>query len=108
MTSLLSRLLRKKPVPTLSHLTFTLYSRPGCTCCQTALTLLQTQQRLHGFQINQINVDSSPPLAALYGPSVPVITLNGKVRFKSQINPPLLTRLLLAESRISTESPLQS
>ena len=99
MTSLLSRLLRKNPNPTLSHLTFTLYTRPSCTCCQTALTLLQSHQRLHGFRVEEINVDSDPSLAALFGPSVPVITLNGKVRFKGLINPHLLHRLILAESR---------
>ncbi len=98
MISLLARLVRGK-TPDLSHLTFTVYSRQDCGCCHNALDLLKDYKGRYGFIIDVIDVDSDPVLAERHGLEVPVVTLNDKVRFKGKVNPALLDRLLLAESR---------
>ncbi len=97
MTSLLARLVR--PRPRADHLTFTVYSRKECCCCHTALEVLEGFRRRHRFAVEVVDVDSDPDLADRYGSTVPVVALDGKVRFKGVINPVLLERLLTAESR---------
>jgi glutaredoxin len=97
MTSLLTRLLRR-PVRA-EHLTFTVYTRSQCCCCHKALDLLREQQARAGFAIEEVDIDGDPALAAKYDTEVPVVAVDGKVRFRGVVNPALLERLLLAESR---------
>ena len=97
MTSLLTRLLRQSPRA--AHLTFTVYTRAQCCCCHKALDLLREQQPRWGFAIEEIDVDADPDLRAKYDTEVPVVAVNGKVRFRGVVNSALLDRLLTAESR---------
>jgi len=97
MTSLLARLLRRSPRA--EHLTFTVYTRAQCGCCDKAIDLLKTAQRRHRFLVEIVDIDNDPALAATYGTAVPVVAVNGKLRFRGVVNPALLNRLLLAESR---------
>ena len=97
MTSLLTRLLRRSPRA--EHLTFTVYTRAQCCCCHKALDLLKEYQARSGFAIEEVNIDGDPELVAKYDTEVPVVAVNGKVRFRGVVNPALLERLLLAESR---------
>jgi glutaredoxin len=96
MTHRLSRVLRPgRRVRT--DLTFTVYTREKCCCCHKALDLLKVYQRKHRFTLAEVDVDSNPDLAAQHGLSVPVVAVNGKVRFRGVVNPVLLERLLRAE-----------
>jgi len=97
MTSLISRLFR--PGPRLGHLTFTVYSREQCCCCHRALDLLRDRQHRHGFRIEEVDIDQDPELVEKYNTEVPVVSQNGRVRFRGVVNPALLDRLLRAESR---------
>jgi glutaredoxin len=97
MTSLLTRLLGRSPRT--EHLTFTVYTRAQCCCCHKALDLLKEYQARSGFAIEEVDVDGDPDLVAKYDTEVPVVAVNGKVRFRGVVNPALLQRLLLAESR---------
>jgi glutaredoxin len=97
MTRLLARMLRRSPRA--EHLTFTVYTRAQCCCCQQALELLKMSQKRHGFLIEQVDVDGDQSLVTLYGTSVPVVAVNGKVRFRGVVNLALLNRLILAEGR---------
>jgi glutaredoxin len=97
MTSLLTRLLRR-PVRA-EHLTFTVYTRAQCCCCHKALDLLKEYQERSGFAIEEVDIDGDPALVAKYDTEVPVVAVDGKVRFRGVVNPALLERLLLAESR---------
>jgi glutaredoxin len=99
MRTLLSRLVRSRTKPDLGHLTATVYTRAGCCCCHKAIDLLKNYQVRYGFRVEEIDVDSDPELAARHGTSVPVVAVGGKIRFKGVVNPVLLERLLLAESR---------
>ena len=84
--------------PALDHLTFTVYTRRECCCCHTAIDLLNEAKRKHRFHLKTIDVDSDPALIEAHGLSVPVVELNGKVRFRGVVNLPLLERLLAASS----------
>lgn len=99
MTALLTRLLRRPPRA--GHLTFTVYTRAHCCCCHTALDLLRSRQARWGFAIEEIDVDADtdPELRARYDTEVPVVAVDGKVRFRGVVNPALLDRLLTAEGR---------
>jgi hypothetical protein len=59
---------------------------------------LRKLQRVYGFAMTVVDVDTDPQLAARYGNQVPVVTVNGKVRFRGGVNEVLLTRLLRAEA----------
>jgi glutaredoxin len=104
MTSLLSRIFR--PRPGAGHLTFTVYTRAQCCCCHKALDLLKDYQRRYGYQLTEVDIDADPELVAKFDTEVPVVTLNGKVRFRGVVNPALLERLLAAESQRTGESTL--
>ncbi len=97
MTSLLTRLLRRPSQA--DHLTFTVYTRAECCCCHKALDVLKEYQARSGFAIEVVDIDSDPDLVEKYDTEVPVVAVNGKVRFRGVVNPALLDRLLLAESR---------
>jgi glutaredoxin len=97
MTSLLTRPLRRSPRA--EHLTFTVYTRAQCCCCHKALDLLKEHQARSGFAIEEVDIDGDPELVAKYDTEVPVVSVNGKVRFRGVVNSTLLERLLLAESR---------
>ena len=99
MLTLLSRLVRPPRPAAAGHLTMTVYTREQCCCCHKAIDLLKEYQRRHGFTIDVVDVDSDPDLTARYGLTVPVVAIDGKVRFKAVVNPVLLDRLLLAEGR---------
>src|SRR5438552_304967 len=85
--------------PKLEHLHIVMYTRQGCHLCEGAWERLQIEQRRHGFSLRAVDVDTDPELVALHGNEVPVVTINGRVRFRGVINPVLLTRLLIAECR---------
>ncbi len=57
---------------------FTVYSRHGCHLCEDLLQQLYALQQGHAFHINEVDVDSSPPLVEQYGSLVPVVTCEGK------------------------------
>lgn len=101
MKALLARWTGRSPRLNLSHLHLTVYSRPHCHCCVNALDLLTRYQARHGFTMEVIDIDTDPALVEKYTFSIPVVAVNGKVRFKSILNPVLLDRLFLAESQRS-------
>jgi glutaredoxin len=95
MSSLLTNLFRRPPRT--EHLTFTVYTRAQCCCCHKALDVLKDAQQRFGFTIEEVDVDGDPNLVAHFDTEVPVVALNGKVRFRGVVEPALLDRLLLAE-----------
>jgi hypothetical protein len=97
----LSRLLyawRWLRAPALGHVQVTLYTRRGCHLCEQAWGQLQAARARYGFTLTATDVDADPKLRAQYDDCVPVVMVNGKVRFRGQVNPLLLERLLRAEA----------
>ena len=85
--------------PRLSNLHFVLYTRQGCHLCEDAGQLLQKEQKRYHFQLEVVDVDIQEKLVEQFGDQVPVVTVNGQIRFRGGINPVLLDRLLQAEIR---------
>jgi glutaredoxin len=72
----------------------TMYTRAGCHLCEEAWALLLRYRQRYGFQLYAIDVDKDASLAALHGDWVPVVEIDGKVRFRGGINEVLLKRVL--------------
>ena len=49
---------------------------------------------MYGFSIHEIDIDKQPELREKYDTCVPVVEIDGKVRFRGTINEVLLVRLL--------------
>ena len=96
MAMSLSRLFR--PRPRADHLRVTVYTRAHCSCCEKAKAVIEPRRKRHGFAVEEVDIDRDPALVALYGTSVPVVAIDGKVRFRGQVGPVLLDRLLEAEA----------
>jgi glutaredoxin len=86
-----------RPQPTLDHLQVVLYTRQGCHLCEEAWQRLELARHRYGFRLASVDVDSDPELRARYDTCVPVVTVNGRVRFRGGLNSVLLERLLRAE-----------
>jgi glutaredoxin len=67
--------------------------------CDKAQEFLKRQQRLHGFTFAEIDIDRDAELRERHDRWVPVIEVNGRVRFRGGINPFLWNRLLAALGR---------
>jgi hypothetical protein len=75
-----------------------LYTRQGCHLCEVAREQLEAAARDSPMTIEVRDVDEDEHLRAEYGLCVPVVEINGKVRFRGIVNPVLLRRVLRAES----------
>ena len=67
-----------------------LYTRVGCHLCDDAAELL----RAHGLAPQLIDIDADPALCAAHHEWVPVVEIDGVIRFRGRIEPVLLRRLL--------------
>jgi glutaredoxin len=76
-----------------------LYTRQDCPLCVKAAKFLRSQERSWLLMLTSIDINSDPQLQQAYGNCVPVVTVNGKLRFRGQINPVLWKRLMAHESK---------
>lgn len=67
-----------------------MYTREGCHLCDEAWDILVAHQ-LHPIKVD---IDSDPELQSRWTSCVPVIEVDGQVRFRGRVNPVLLRRLL--------------
>ncbi len=67
-----------------------LFSRAGCHLCDEAKALLEQ----HGLTVTELDVDRNPELVERYGECVPVVVIDGQLRFRGRVDPILLRRLL--------------
>ena len=67
-----------------------LYTRRGCCLCDEAKATLEQ----HGLTVQSVDIDNDPTLREKYNLLVPVVWIGGKERFRGQVNPILLRRLL--------------
>ena len=83
--------------PHLKPLSVTLYTRSLCCCCQTAREVLAEYQSEGGIEVEEVDAED-PGLALFIGATVPVIAIDGKVRFRGEVNRVLLDRLIAART----------
>jgi hypothetical protein len=76
-----------------------LYTRQGCHLCTAAREQIARIHERYPLTFTQTDVDTDADLAARFGAWVPVLVVNGKVRFRGTVNPVLLERLFRAEAR---------
>jgi glutaredoxin len=67
-----------------------LYTRRDCELCDAAHDVL----RRHGVRPALIDIDDHPRFHERYCECIPVVEIDGKVRFRGRVNPILLQRLL--------------
>lgn len=70
-----------------------LYTRNGCHLCEQAEQLL----RSYGLVPQLIDIEKRPDLLVDFNTCVPVVLIDGKVRFRGKIDRMLLERLIHAE-----------
>ncbi len=70
----------------------TLYTRKGCHLCDVAYQTLVE----HGLEPQLVDIDTgtNESLRAEFDTWVPVVEIDGKIRFRGRVEPLLLKRLL--------------
>jgi glutaredoxin len=71
-----------------------IYTRPGCHLCDEAKAEIARAGFSHLFDLEEINIDSDPRLATLYGYDIPVITIDGTHAFKHRLTAEDFSRAL--------------
>ncbi len=71
-----------------------MFTRKSCHLCAEAWQLLERAQRRHGFALEAQDIAESPELVREHGEWVPVVAINGQVRFRGRVNEVLLRRML--------------
>jgi glutaredoxin len=69
-----------------------LYTRAGCHLCDDARAVLVD----HGIVPITVDIDADPALRARFNECVPVVEIDGRVRFRGRVDPVLLRRLIAA------------
>lgn len=76
-----------------------LYTRHGCHLCEEARERIgRLRSTGAAFELQLVDVDSDPALAARYGAEVPVLTVNDRKFAKYRIDEARLRRRLAQES----------
>jgi glutaredoxin len=71
-----------------------MYTRQGCHLCEQAWELLEAAAGRYALTLRQVDVDSDPALVQEHGEHVPVVVIDGRVRFRGIVNAVLLERVL--------------
>jgi glutaredoxin len=70
-----------------------LYSRKQCHLCDQALQTLDE----HGLTPSLVDIDSNEQLRNQFDTCVPVVEINGQIRFRGRVDPVLLRRIMRSE-----------
>jgi glutaredoxin len=71
-----------------------LYTRQGCHLCEIAAKVLAKYR----LEFEAVDVDTDPELRQRYNECVPVVSINGRDRFRGRIDELLLRRILAHEA----------
>ena len=72
----------------------TVYTRAQCPLCDRAAEFLEGERERLGFQLDYIDIAGDDELTAQHGDWIPVVAVDGKVRFRGKIEPVLWRRLM--------------
>jgi glutaredoxin len=70
------------------------YTRANCPLCDKAAAFLESERQRLGFTLEWVDIASDPELTARHGEWIPVVEVNGVIRFRGQINSVLWRRLM--------------
>lgn len=76
-----------------------LYTREGCRLCTHARDALRRLARDAEFELRVVDVDGDPALAARYGDSAPVVTVDGVEVSTGRIGVAAVRRALVAQGK---------
>jgi glutaredoxin len=80
----------RKPHAQRSAMNVVMYTRAGCHLCDDAQRVLQE----HGLDPAVVDIDADPALRERFTECVPVVEIDGEIRFRGRVEPVLLRRLL--------------
>ncbi len=72
-----------------------LYTRRGCHLCDEALSLLSR----YGYRPTIVDIDESEGHLARFNECVPVVEIDGRIRFRGRVSETLLRRLIVRGAR---------
>jgi glutaredoxin len=75
------------------------YTRASCPLCDKASAFLERERERLGFSLDYIDVDRDDALCRQHGEWVPVVEVDGKVRFRGQVDEVLWRRVVHALER---------
>ena len=75
----------------------TLYGRPECHLCHDMRAVVEALRADVPFELEEVDVDGDPALAAAYGEEIPVLRVNGRKAFKYRVTPAELRARLARE-----------
>lgn len=93
------RLWGRKPATAAPAVRVVIYTRTGCHLCDLAAEFLETRRAALGFTLDYVDIDRDPDLVERHGDWVPVVEIDGQVRFRGRIDPVLWHRLETALAR---------
>jgi glutaredoxin len=76
-----------------------IYSKPDCCLCDVAKSKLLQLQRLHQFDLREVNILEDPAAYANFKEEIPVIFINGKKAFKYHLDEERFVRILHSNGR---------
>jgi len=71
-----------------------LYTRRDCPLCDEMKAAVRAAAEKVPLQLEEVDVDSAPGLAELYGSEVPVLFIDGRKAFKYRVTPAELEKRL--------------
>lgn len=69
------------------------YSRPDCLLCEEAIEILSHYRRWLP-PVSEVSIEDDPELRKQFDEIVPVVEIDGKIRFRGSVNEVLLRRLI--------------
>jgi glutaredoxin len=75
----------------------TLYRRADCHLCEEMRAVVEEVARSAPVELEEVDVDGDPALAATYGSEVPVLCVNGRKAFKYRVDAAALRARLARE-----------
>lgn len=73
--------------------TLVLYTRRGCHLCDEAHALLARYAE-YLPELVEVDIDADPTMRESYDACVPVVEMDGRVRFRGRVSEPMLQRLI--------------
>ncbi|MEZ6128192.1 MAG: glutaredoxin family protein [Planctomycetaceae bacterium] len=77
------------------------YSKPECPLCDTALAVLQDYSKWLP-DIHVVNISGNSELEQRHAESIPVVEIDGRIRFRGTVSAELLERLIQGRERQQT------
>jgi len=81
-------------VPASRPLQIKVYTKDGCHLCDQAIEVVRDFVQ----DVELVDISTNPELQEKFCKCIPVVEINGKIRFRTKIDRLLLKRILLAES----------